>query len=73
MTKLPDVSGKQCIRALERADFKLVRIEGSHHYMRRIHPFCQVSVPLHRSLKKGLLHGLIRSAGITVEDFLKLL
>ncbi|MBI5599635.1 MAG: type II toxin-antitoxin system HicA family toxin [Deltaproteobacteria bacterium] len=73
MTRLPGVSGKQCIRALERAGFKLVRTEGSHHYMRRVLPFCQVSVPLHRSLKKGLLHGILRSAGLSVEDFLKLL
>ncbi|MEK6790193.1 MAG: type II toxin-antitoxin system HicA family toxin [Deltaproteobacteria bacterium] len=73
MTKLPDVSGKQCIRALERAGFKLARIQGSHHHMRRSLPFCQVSVPLHSSLKKGLLHGILKSAGLSLEDFLKLL
>ncbi|OGQ51588.1 MAG: hypothetical protein A3J24_00915 [Deltaproteobacteria bacterium RIFCSPLOWO2_02_FULL_53_8] len=73
MTKLPDVSGKQCIKALERAGFKLVRIEGSHHYMRRSLPFCQVSVPLHRSLKKGLLHAILKSAGLSIDDFIKLL
>lgn len=73
MSKLPDVSGKECIRALERAGFKLVRIQGSHHYMRRVLSFCQIAVPLHRSLKKGLLHGILRSAGLSIEDFLKLL
>lgn len=73
MTKLPDVSGKQCIRALERVGFKLVRVEGSNHYLRRLLPFCQVSVPFHRSLKKGLLHSLLKAAGLSIDDFLKLL
>lgn len=73
MSRPPDVSGKQCLRALERAGFKLVRIEGSHHYMRRTLPFCQVSVPLHRSLKKGTLHSILKAAGLSVDEFLKLL
>lgn len=73
MSRLPAVSGKQCIRTLEHAGFRLVRVEGSHHYMRRNTPFCQVSVPLHRSLKKGTLHGIIKAGGLSVDDLLKLL
>jgi len=32
-----------------------------------------LSIPLHRELKKGLLRALIRDAGMTVEEFVKLL
>ena len=73
MSRLPGVSGKVCIKALEKAGFRLVRVEGSHHYMRRDSPFCQVSVPLHRTLKKGTLHGIIKTAGLSIEEFIKLL
>ena len=73
MSRLPGVSGKVCIKALEKAGFRLVRVEGSHHYMRRDSPFCQVSVPLHRTLKKGTLHGIIKTEGLSIEEFIKLL
>lgn len=32
-----------------------------------------LSIPDHRELDRGLLRGLIRDAGLSVEDFLKLL
>jgi hypothetical protein len=32
-----------------------------------------LTVPLHRELDRGLLRSLIRKAGISVEDFSKLL
>ena len=32
-----------------------------------------LSIPDHRELDTGLLRGLIRDAGLSVEDFLKLL
>jgi hypothetical protein len=30
-----------------------------------------LTVPLHRELDRGLLRGLIRKAGISVDDFLR--
>jgi hypothetical protein len=32
-----------------------------------------LSVPNHRQLKKGTLHSLIRKAGLTVAEFIRLL
>lgn len=36
-------------------------------------PFAQVVVPDHKELDKGTLRVIIRFAGLTVEDFVKLL
>ena len=52
MTKLPVVSGKECVKALRRAGFQIKRQEGSHIILRRDSPFAQVVVPDHRELDR---------------------
>ena len=73
MTKLPVISGRDCIKALERANFYFKRQEGSHIILRRESPFAQVVVPDHRELDRGTLRGIIRQAGLTVQEFARLL
>ena len=73
MTKLPVISGRDCVKALERAGFLLKRQEGSHIILRRDSPFAQVVVPDHRELDRGTLRGIIRQAGLSVEEFVRLL
>jgi predicted RNA binding protein YcfA (HicA-like mRNA interferase family) len=73
MPRLPQVSGKECIEALKQAGFYEVRRESSHIYVRRENPFVQISVPDHKTLKKGTLRKIIRQAGLTVDDFIDLL
>ena len=73
MTHLPIVSGRTCLRALERVGFYVVRQVGSHIVLRRERPFCQVVVPDHRTLDRGTLRSILRSAGLAVEQFRKLL
>jgi predicted RNA binding protein YcfA (HicA-like mRNA interferase family) len=41
MTKLPRVSGRECMRALNKAAFYFKRQEGSHVILRRDAPFAQ--------------------------------
>ena len=53
MSPLPVVSGRRCVRALERAGFYLRRQTGSHMILRRDKPFAQVVVPDHRVLDRG--------------------
>jgi predicted RNA binding protein YcfA (HicA-like mRNA interferase family) len=74
--KLPVVSGKATIRALQRAGFVLNRVNGSHHAMiHRGPPFRLVSVPVHgnKPLKIGTLAEIIERSGLTVEEFMALL
>lgn len=71
MTKLPRVSGRKCIRALERHGFRVRRQRGSHVILRRDEPFAQVVVPDHKELDRGTLRGILRQAGVSVEDFVR--
>ena len=49
------------------------RRKGSHIVMRRDRPFAQVTVPAHRSIDTGTLASILDGAGLSVEDFIKLL
>lgn len=72
MSKLPAVDGKKVVRVLERAGFRVDRIEGSHHILvKESHPI-SVPVPVHgsRPLPKGTLRSIIRMAGMTRDDFI---
>ncbi len=60
MSKLPVISGCECLRALEKTDFYLKRQKGSHMILRRDDPFTQVVVPAHKVLDRGTLRGIIR-------------
>ncbi|MBM4084384.1 MAG: addiction module toxin, HicA family [Planctomycetes bacterium] len=73
--RLPVVSGRQTIAALERIGYRVVRQKGSHVRMR--HPDSSVrkpvTVPVHRELRLGLLRAILRDAGLTPEQFFRLL
>ncbi|HEY7300104.1 MAG TPA: type II toxin-antitoxin system HicA family toxin [Xanthobacteraceae bacterium] len=74
--RLPAVSGQRVVRALTKAGFVVDRIVGSHHVLEHPgDPTRTVVVPCHsrRDLKPGTLRGIIRQAGLTVEEFSKLL
>ena len=73
MSKLPRLSGRECVKALERAGFYFKRQEGSHIILRRDNPFSQIVVPDHKELDRGTLRAIIRQAALSVEEFMKLL
>jgi predicted RNA binding protein YcfA (HicA-like mRNA interferase family) len=73
MSPLPVVSGRRCVRALEQAGFYLRRQTGSHMILRRDKPFAQVVVPDHRVLDRGTLRAIVRHAGLSVDEFVRLL
>ncbi|MCK4579245.1 MAG: type II toxin-antitoxin system HicA family toxin [Candidatus Marinimicrobia bacterium] len=70
MSKLPRISGRECVRALERAGFYFKRQEGSHIILRRDSPFAQVVVPDHKELDRGTLRAIIRQSGLSVDEFI---
>ncbi len=70
--KLPRISGRECIKALEKAGFYQVRQKGSHIVMRRDDPFCQLIVPDHKELDTGTLRAIIRQSGLSIEEFIKI-
>lgn len=67
-------SSRQLIRVLEKEGWRLARTTGSHHLFRHADNPHVLSVPVHaRDMKRGLLSDLIDDAGISRDDFLKLL
>lgn len=73
MSKLPKISGRECMKALGGIGFYLKRQEGSHLILRRDDPFAQVVVPDHKELDRGTLRAIIRQVGLGVDEFVKLL
>jgi predicted RNA binding protein YcfA (HicA-like mRNA interferase family) len=73
MSGLPQISGRDCAKALAKAGFYLKRQQGSHMILRRDDPFAQVVVPDHRILDRGTLRAIIRQAGLSTEGFVELL
>ena len=65
------VSGKELARVLERHGWILLRVVGSHHVYGKTGNPARISVPIHGNapLKIGLLHYLLKMAGLT-EDML---
>jgi predicted RNA binding protein YcfA (HicA-like mRNA interferase family) len=73
MSKLPSISGKNCVKALQKVGFYLKRRESSHVILRRDNPFAQVVVPDHQELAKGTLRAILRDVDLSVEEFILLL
>ena len=73
MSKLPVISGHECVKALEKAGFYLKRRESSHIVLRRDDPFAQLVVPDHSELDRGTLRAIIRQAGFSLEESERLL
>ncbi|HEY9692506.1 MAG TPA: type II toxin-antitoxin system HicA family toxin [Oculatellaceae cyanobacterium] len=73
MSKLPSISGTDCIKALEKVGFYQKRRESSHIILRRDDPFTQVVVPDHSVLAKGTLRAIIRDIDLSVDEFIALL
>jgi predicted RNA binding protein YcfA (HicA-like mRNA interferase family) len=59
MSPLPQISGRDCIKALERAGFYVRRQRGSHVVLRRDNPFAQLVVPDHKQSWLGVRCALL--------------
>ena len=74
MTKLPSLSGKEVIKALSKAGYIVDHQKGSHIILRNLDPpYRRLTIPNHPMIAKGTLHAIVRQAGLTLEEFLKLL
>ena len=71
MSRLPLLSWREVVKVLAKAGFQVARQKGSHLIL--IKDEYVVPVPKHKEIKKGLLMEIITEAGLTKEEFLKLL
>ena len=69
VTRLPRLSGKEMVRFLEQQGFQVIRIRGSHHYLKRRDQ--NTSVPVHGnlSLKIGTLRSILRDISLSPTEF----
>jgi predicted RNA binding protein YcfA (HicA-like mRNA interferase family) len=56
-----------------RAGWRLDRQKGSHAILVKPGHIASLSIPQHRKISPGTLRSLIRSAGMSVEEFCELL
>jgi predicted RNA binding protein YcfA (HicA-like mRNA interferase family) len=72
MGELSNISGKETVKAFERAGWSIRGQVGSHVMMTKEGVRVTLSIPQHKELSVGTLRKLIRLAGLTVEGFLEL-
>jgi len=72
--KLPTLTGAEVIQALERGGFAVVRMRGSHHFMRHADGRVTV-VPVHagETIGPGLMSKILRDCGLDRKQFRSLL
>ena len=72
--KLPPLTARELIAILRRLGFEEVHQRGSHRTFKRALDHRRATVPFHagRTLKKGLLRGLLNDIGLTVEELNRL-
>ena len=68
MPSLPVVSGSEAVKAMKALGFAVARQRGSHIVMRKGSQGCVV--PNHKEIKIGTLSGLLKQAGVSIEDFI---
>ena len=74
MTRLPTLSPKKVLQALERGGFELHHSRGGHLYL--LHPITQRSttIAIHSGdISRGLLKQILKQAGLTENQFRKLI
>jgi len=71
MAVLPALSGRDAVRVFESFGWIVARQRGSHIIMTKDEENVTLSIPDHREVAKGTLRSLIRSANLTVDEFLE--
>jgi predicted RNA binding protein YcfA (HicA-like mRNA interferase family) len=73
LARLANISGSEAAKGFQKAGWTTVGQVGSHLVMTKPGLRVNLSIPQHKELSVGTLRALIRSAGMTVDEFLELL
>ncbi len=73
MGKLANISGKSAAKAFGKAGWLPRGQVGSHLVLTKEGVRANLTLPMHTELATGTLRALIRTAGLTVDEFLALL
>jgi predicted RNA binding protein YcfA (HicA-like mRNA interferase family) len=70
-SSIPVLSGREVVRAFERLGWQVARQRASHIVLVKAGEIATLSVPDHKEVARGTLRSLIRTANLSVNDFLK--
>jgi len=73
MGRTPALSGREVVRLLERAGYRVVNQRGSHVKLRRADLTITVPVHANRPLKRPTLMAILKDAGLSGADVRRLL
>ena len=69
MPSLPVLSGQAVVKVFESLGWQVARQSGSHIILVKVGETTTLSIPNHKEVAKGTLRSLIRSANLTVTEF----
>jgi predicted RNA binding protein YcfA (HicA-like mRNA interferase family) len=74
MSRKPRATGSEVIAALGKAGFSVLRVKGSHHFLRH-EDGRRTVVPMHagETIGPGLLHKILRDCQLTADQLTALL
>lgn len=74
MSKTPSLPYDKIIHALQRDGWIVVRQKGSHVRLQKhtLTETLKLTVPAHRPVKRTTLAHILKQAGLSVDDFLRL-
>jgi len=72
MSNLPSFDGQKLIKILHKFGFEIIRVKGSHHFLRHSDGRSTV-IPVHskETIGLGLFHKILKDCEISVEDILR--
>ncbi len=73
MSLLGNISGKEAVKAFQKAGWIHRGQVGSHAVLTKTGSPANLSVPQHKELGIGILRALIRQSGLSVDEFKSLL
>jgi predicted RNA binding protein YcfA (HicA-like mRNA interferase family) len=73
MGRLNNISGREAVKAFEKAGWVIRNQTGSHLILTQAGVRANLTVPLHNELAVGTLRALIKASGLSVDEFLEML
>jgi predicted RNA binding protein YcfA (HicA-like mRNA interferase family) len=72
MSIVPSLTAQDTVRALKKLGFEEDRQKGSHLVLFNSKTNARTVVPMHsgKTIKKGLLHQIIKDAQVSVQEFI---
>jgi predicted RNA binding protein YcfA (HicA-like mRNA interferase family) len=71
VASLPVLSGQEVVRVFESFGWSIARQKSSHIIMTKECEAATLSIPNHKEVARGTLRSLIRSANLTMDEFVK--